>query len=77
MYSVSVAEAKARFSEILGHVEGGDEVIITRRGRPVARLAALAKPLKSVKSLASFRASMPAAKTPSAQVIRRMRDEGY
>ena len=77
MYSVSVAEAKARFSEILGHVEEGDEVVITRRGRPVARLAALTKPLKSVKSLASFRESMPAAKTPAAKMIRRMRDEGY
>jgi prevent-host-death family protein len=77
MYTVSVAEANARFSEILSHVEGGDEVVITRRGHPVARLAALTKPLQSVKSLASFRASMPASKTSTTKALRRMRDEGY
>lgn len=38
MHAMSVAEAKAHLSEILSQVESGDEVIITRRGRPIARL---------------------------------------
>ena len=37
--SVNVAEAKRRFSDLLGRVAYGHEtVLITRRGRPVARL---------------------------------------
>ena len=38
MDSYNVAEAKAHLSEILERVESGEEVLLTRRGRPVARL---------------------------------------
>jgi prevent-host-death family protein len=39
--SVSVADAKKRFSQLLGQVEhGGATVIVTKRGRAVARLVA-------------------------------------
>lgn len=34
----TLSEAKARLSAILDQIEQGDEVIITRMGRPVARL---------------------------------------
>ena len=36
---VSVAEDKAHLSELLDRVERGEEVVITRRGRPVARVS--------------------------------------
>ena len=35
---VSVAEAKNRLPELLRRVEEGDEIIITRQGKPVAQL---------------------------------------
>jgi prevent-host-death family protein len=38
MRSVGLAEAKAQLSALLDAVESGDEVVITRRGQPVARL---------------------------------------
>jgi prevent-host-death family protein len=41
MTTASVAELKARLSEFLSIVRGGDDVIVTDRGRPVARLTAL------------------------------------
>lgn len=77
MSTVTVAKAKAQLSDILHRVESGEEVIITRRGKPVARLAAVAKRLKSPPSLAEFRATLPAMKDSSAKVLRKMRDEGY
>lgn len=40
MEAVSVAEAKARLSELLARVEAGETVSITRRGKPVAKLVA-------------------------------------
>lgn len=43
---VSVAEAKAHLSEILDAVIAGTEVVITRRGKPVARLSAPQKQKK-------------------------------
>lgn len=37
---VSITEAKKRFAELLRAVEAGEEVVITRRGKAVARLEA-------------------------------------
>jgi prevent-host-death family protein len=40
-YEVGVRELHDRLSEHLGHVEEGAEVVVTRRGRPIARLSAV------------------------------------
>jgi prevent-host-death family protein len=36
--TVNVYDAKSRFSRLLARVEAGDEVVISRHGRPIARL---------------------------------------
>ena len=36
---VSTAEAKNRLPELIRAVEGGEQVVITRHGRPVAQIA--------------------------------------
>ena len=38
MTMVNVHQAKTRLSQLLAQVEAGEEVIIARRGEPVARL---------------------------------------
>jgi prevent-host-death family protein len=38
MESYNVAEAKSRLSEILERVSQGEEILLTRRGKPVARV---------------------------------------
>ena len=39
MISLNVAEAKKRFSDLLGRVAyGGETIVITRRGKPMAKL---------------------------------------
>ena len=38
MTVVNVHEAKTRLSRLLAQVEAGEEVVIARRGEPVARL---------------------------------------
>ncbi len=40
MHVVGVFEAKNRLTALLDEVEDGGEVLITRRGKPVARLVA-------------------------------------
>lgn len=40
--SVGVHEAKTHLSRLLDDVAGGEEVLITRRGEPAARLVSLA-----------------------------------
>jgi prevent-host-death family protein len=41
MRTATVAELKARLSEFLAAAKRGEDVIVTERGRPVARLTAL------------------------------------
>ena len=41
---VSVQEAKSHLSELLRRVERGEEIVITRRGKPIARLIKVAGP---------------------------------
>lgn len=40
MKVASVADAKSHLSALIDEVQSGAEVVITRRGRPVARLVA-------------------------------------
>ena len=42
MTEIGAFEAKNKLSELLDRAEHGEEVIITRRGRPVAKLVPLA-----------------------------------
>jgi prevent-host-death family protein len=56
MTRVGMHEAKTKLSQLVAAVEGGEEVVIERRGVPVARLVAVEAPKRS---RASFRGSMP------------------
>jgi prevent-host-death family protein len=41
MHTVGVFEAKNHLTSLLEEVEAGGEVVITRRGKPIARLTSL------------------------------------
>jgi prevent-host-death family protein len=43
MREIGLFEAKNRLSELVGEAEKGEEIVITRRGKPVARLVAIEK----------------------------------
>ena len=76
MLTVSVVDAKARLSELLDKVELGEEIVITRYGKPVAHIRQVVsskKPLPLDK-LAAFRARMPRWRESSATLLREMRD---
>ena len=77
MVTVNLAHAKAHLSELLDKVEAGEEVLITRRGRPVGQISPVARrksPLR-LDSLAQFRARMPRLRRASAELLREARDE--
>ena len=55
--TVSITEAKARFGELLEQVEAGEEVVVAKRGKPVAVLTAV-KPQPRKASLVSCAGSL-------------------
>lgn len=67
MRAVPVVEAKSHFSALLAAVEAGEEIAITRHGRPVARLipptvqtaADVFQPLWASETLDEFNLAIP------------------
>ena len=77
MVTVTLVEAKAHLSELLDKVEAGEQVVITRHGKPVANMSPVIAAKRPFRSRAAFRARMPKLKKSGAALIREMRDEGY
>lgn len=76
MDAINLADAKAHLSELVDRVEAGDSIDITRRGKPVARLTAVAKPRKSIDAalLGALTDTMPTQAQGAADLVRSMRD---
>ena len=77
MDEISLADAKAHLSELVDRAEAGDSIDITRRGKPVARLTAAARPRKRVDAdlLRSLTATLPPQAQGAAELVRSMRDD--
>jgi len=78
MDAVNLSDAKARLSELVERAEGGEEVTITRRGKPVARIVAIDKPRKplDIEALRALRAKMPMYEDPDGlSFVERLRRE--
>ncbi len=77
MDAISLAEAKARLSELIERVASGDAVCITRRGKPIAQLSRVAAP-RAPLDIAALRAATDGMRPQSesaGEFVRRMRDE--
>jgi len=72
---ISVKEARAKFSSLLNQVKEGDEVIIRRRGREIARLVPSSSEGRRLPSLSDFRRSVRLKGEPLSATIRKGRKE--
>jgi len=78
MKTASVAEAKAHLSELLSYVESGEEVLITRRGKPVGKLTAAGEERVSpfdFEALRAFVAARPKAPVREGMTVAEMREQ--
>jgi prevent-host-death family protein len=51
MYEIGAFEAKNKLSALLERVERGEEILITRRGKPVAKLVPAVSPPNRIAAL--------------------------
>lgn len=74
---VNLAEAKAQLSELTERAAAGEEVIITKRGRAIARLSAAERPRQAIDldALKRLTDSQPKQKESTERFIRRVRKE--
>lgn len=75
METIAIAEAKAHLSELLTRIEAGEEVILTRRGKPVARLTPMHRPKKPLPSLAEFRQRIVPPGITGSEILHCLREE--
>jgi len=64
---ISVTEAKAQLTDLVRRAEAGEQIVLTRHGKPAARLTALATTAeieRRAKLLADISRRGAAAKTP-------------
>jgi prevent-host-death family protein len=74
---VSFAHAKAHLSELTEQLASGDEVVITKRGRPVGRLIRAERVLRPVDAdaLRELTARMAEQPQSAGEFMRQMRDQ--
>ena len=76
MSEVGVAELRRQLKRWVERVQAGEEVVITDRGRPVARLVGAEAPSALERLTAEGRVSRPAQDRPSARGLRRIPAQG-
>lgn len=81
MARYGVAEAKDGLPGLIDKALAGEQVVITRHGRPVVELRALESEnarldrQEALERLAELRASLPPLDRTAAEIVREMRDE--
>jgi prevent-host-death family protein len=74
--TVGLIDAKTRLSELVEHVaKGGDDIVITRRGKAVARLVPIDESSEVERSLALLLAARESSKAGSGS-LRELIEEG-
>lgn len=75
--TVSLAEAKARLSELAELAASGEEVVITKRGKPVVRLSRPERPRQplNLKAMRELTSRLPAQEEDSGTFMQKMRED--
>ncbi len=77
MLEINVKEVRGNLSSILDKVEQGEEIVITRRGKRVARITGLDESPTPLKSLKKFRENINIQGNSLSQTVISQREERY
>ena len=79
MNNYNVAEAKAKLSALIERAIAGEEIQISKRGRPAVRLVAVEQPRKplDLEGLRELRSKMKMSEVSGVEILREMRDSRY
>ena len=74
MRHVGIKQAREALPELVHRAEAGEEIVITRQGRAVARLVGAPHASRTLPPLREFRRSLGAHGTPAVRLVRAERD---
>lgn len=75
MLTINVRETREKLANLLDAVAAGEEVVILRHGKPVARLTGALPEKIQFPNRSELRASLPPVRESAAQAVRELRDE--
>jgi prevent-host-death family protein len=70
MKHVGIKQAREALPELVHRAEAGEEIVITRQGRAVARLVAAPRTPRALPTLREFRRSLGKDGTPAVRLVR-------
>jgi prevent-host-death family protein len=71
---VGIKQAREALPDLVHRAEAGEEIVITRQGRAVARLVSAPRAPKALPTLREFRRALGRVGTPAAQLVREERN---
>ena len=74
MKHIGIKQAREELPELVHRAEAGEEIIITRQGKAVARLVSAPRAHEALPTLQEFRRSLGRAGTPAVQLVREERN---
>lgn len=75
MRTVTASEARRQLTKLLAAVAAGEEITITRRGRPVAKLTPITAGMSQFPDRSDLRNSVPHMNSTAAKTIRELRED--
>ncbi|MFC4260542.1 type II toxin-antitoxin system Phd/YefM family antitoxin [Marinobacter lacisalsi] len=75
MQTITVRETKERLEQLLDAVAAGEDIVIVRRGKPAARLTAVAPGAVQFPDSAALRGMLPPVRENSTRAVRSLREE--
>lgn len=70
MIRVDINQAREALPDLVHHAEAGEEIVITRQGKAVARLVGAPRTPRALPPLREFRRSLGKDGTPAVKLIR-------
>ena len=74
MKEIGIKQARQTLPELIDQIEAGEEIVLTRRGKVVARLIPAPRETKTLPPLKEFRQRVAQLGTPAAKLLREDRD---
>ncbi len=73
---LTIKQARQQLPALVDRAEAGEEIIITRQGRPVVKLTAAPRSEKALPSLSRFRNLLGRNGTAAVELVRQEREAG-
>jgi prevent-host-death family protein len=72
MSAFGLFEAKNKFSELVGRAQAGEDIVVTKHGRPVARIIAFAQAADAAERLRRQQESVARIRDLRSRLLRRL-----